>query len=431
MRQRDERGAVGTIVGVLLAMGVVFGFLAISVDVGSLLWERRQLQNAADAAALSLATECGTGANCATAGNLQAFVDSNSNDGTSTVLSKCAVNMPASGLPLCGPPASGSLSQCPGLPPALAAMTGLPYVEVRTESRTSSGSGEVANWFAGVSGGSNSSSSDVRACARAAVGTPGSGSGELPITLSACEWQRATGGLTGGGGGYYYPPPVYGPTSPKGYGGGAPVPNWPVGAQPAPATPYGQEVVLLVQNPPGGQTPPSPCPNWQGHALPGGFGILETVTGNPCKIREFPFAWMHTNPGSSVSCNLEDFVGTVVSVPVFDCNLDYLPNRAPIIGAGGDPCNTGNGSNAYYHRVGYAAFYLSGYGVTTTGSLQNRVPSINPNSTATLPANANPCENSATCVSGWFTTASLSATSISGPPSGAGYFGTLTTVPAG
>ena len=47
-------------------MGVVFGFLAISVDVGGLLWERRQLQNAADAAALSLATECGKRANCTT-----------------------------------------------------------------------------------------------------------------------------------------------------------------------------------------------------------------------------------------------------------------------------------------------------------------------------------------------------------------------------
>jgi uncharacterized membrane protein len=100
MRQRDERGAVGTIVGVLLAMGVVFGFLAISVDVGSLLWERRQLQNAADAAALSLATECGTGANCATAGNLQAFVDTT----RTTAPAPCCRSAPST----CRPPASHS-----------------------------------------------------------------------------------------------------------------------------------------------------------------------------------------------------------------------------------------------------------------------------------------------------------------------------------
>ena len=90
--------------GLLVGFGLVFGFLAISIDVGGLLWERRQLQNAADAAALSLATECGSGANCATAGELQGFVDSNSKDLTSTVLSKCAVTFRA---PVCqdaGPP---------------------------------------------------------------------------------------------------------------------------------------------------------------------------------------------------------------------------------------------------------------------------------------------------------------------------------------
>ena len=106
MRQRDERGAVGTIVGVLLAMGVVFGFLAISVDVGSLLWERRQLQNAADAAALSLATECGKpGANCTTtAGNLQAFANANSNDGRARCCRSAAVNIAGSGLSTCPAP---------------------------------------------------------------------------------------------------------------------------------------------------------------------------------------------------------------------------------------------------------------------------------------------------------------------------------------
>ena len=85
--------------------------------------------------------------------------------------------------------------------------------------------------------------------------------------------------------------------------------------------------------------------------------------------------------------------------------------------------------------MGYAAFYLSGYGVTTDGSIDNSVTSINPNTTMpapnTLPSSANPCENSASCISGWFTTASLSATSISGPPSGGGFFGTYAVVPAG
>ncbi len=132
--QRNERGAVGTIIAVLLSMGLVFGFLTISVDVGGLLWERRQLQNAADAAALSLAQECGKDTNCTSAGQLEAYANANSKDGLSTVLSKCAVNLPSSGLPACPAPANTSLTQCPALPPAMAAMSGLPYVEVRTQS---------------------------------------------------------------------------------------------------------------------------------------------------------------------------------------------------------------------------------------------------------------------------------------------------------
>jgi hypothetical protein len=434
--RRDERGAVGTIVGVLLAMGVVFGFLAISVDVGGLLWERRQLQNAADAAALSLATECTKPGSCTTtAGNLEAYANANSNDGLSTVMSRCSVNVVGSALSTCPAPAAGSLSQCPPLPGALAAMTGLPYVEVRTESLSSSG-GAVSNWFAGISGGADSSTDTVRACSRAAIGSAGSGSGELPITLSACEWQRATGGTTGGGGGYYFPTPVYDGVSVPDYGYGGPgQPNWPAGAPPAPTPNPGGEVVLLVQNPPGGLTQPSPCPNWQGHALPGGFGVLETAAGDPCRIQEYPYSWMHTQPGNNTGCNLENYIGKVVSVPVFDCTLDTLVARDPILGAGGDSCTTGNGSNSWYHRVGYAAFYLSGYSVTTDGSIANTVNSINPNTTLpapnTLPSGANPCEGSASCISGWFTTDTLNATTISGPPSGGGFFGSYAVVPAG
>ncbi len=111
------------LVGVLLAMGVVFGFLAISVDVGGLLWERRQLQNAADAAALSLATECTKPGSCTTtAGNLEAYANANSNDGLSTVLSRCSVNVVGvSPVHLPGTrrgPASASVLHCPlPLPP--------------------------------------------------------------------------------------------------------------------------------------------------------------------------------------------------------------------------------------------------------------------------------------------------------------------------
>ena len=53
--RRDERGAVGVLVAVLLAGGVLLGLGAMVIDVGQLYQERAQLQNGADAAAVAVA----------------------------------------------------------------------------------------------------------------------------------------------------------------------------------------------------------------------------------------------------------------------------------------------------------------------------------------------------------------------------------------
>lgn len=55
-RLNQEDGAVAIVVALLLVTLVGIGALA--VDVGNLYWERRQLQNGADAAALALVQEC-------------------------------------------------------------------------------------------------------------------------------------------------------------------------------------------------------------------------------------------------------------------------------------------------------------------------------------------------------------------------------------
>ena len=55
-RWTGERGAVTTVVATLLLGGVVFGFLAIGVDYGQLMYERAQQQNSADAAAHTAGT---------------------------------------------------------------------------------------------------------------------------------------------------------------------------------------------------------------------------------------------------------------------------------------------------------------------------------------------------------------------------------------
>jgi Flp pilus assembly protein TadG len=55
-RGRDDRGA--TIVIVALALVAMFGMIVLVVDVGGLLWKRRELVNGSDAAALSAAETC-------------------------------------------------------------------------------------------------------------------------------------------------------------------------------------------------------------------------------------------------------------------------------------------------------------------------------------------------------------------------------------
>lgn len=52
---RNERGATAALVALLFGGFVVTGLLAWSADAGQIFWERRQTQNAADAAALALA----------------------------------------------------------------------------------------------------------------------------------------------------------------------------------------------------------------------------------------------------------------------------------------------------------------------------------------------------------------------------------------
>lgn len=55
-RRRPERGVTAVVVAI--AMVMLVGFAAIAVDVGALWWDKKQLQNGADAGALALAQAC-------------------------------------------------------------------------------------------------------------------------------------------------------------------------------------------------------------------------------------------------------------------------------------------------------------------------------------------------------------------------------------
>jgi Flp pilus assembly protein TadG len=409
-----ERGATA-VVAVVLLVPVLFGAAALSVDVGNLLAERRQVQNGADAAAMKAARACKTAGTCPAASTLSAIAGMNANDGRTDAVQVCSnptKALLAGATTLCA--TTSGVVDCPA--PTTRQQT-FPYVEVRTRTRTTGGATSLTNRLAQVLVGG--SQSPVAACARVGWGAPSGGSAGAPITISGCDWMHATGGNAGGGGGAYLPMPDY-TTYPSGGYGGTGAQKWPAAPATPPAQNPGGEIVLLIQNPPGGHTPPTSCPTWEGHALPGGFGLLEAPSGQPCKLKEYNFNWMHTDTGNSTACALNTLVGKVISLPVFDCTDDALPALAGIPPAGNANCDQGNGSNAWFHRQGYAYFYLSGYSLTTAGGVPNKVKSVNPN------FNAFPCSSSESCISGWFVQGELKDAPLGDPLGGAGDFGTYT-----
>lgn len=188
-----ERGAVATVVAILLAGGVLLGFLALVVDVGQLYAERQELQTGADAGALAAAKACAAAdPDCGSFSSLQTLVgtyaDANASDHASTVVEVCGRLEHV--LSTCDPDV-GNLTDCVGEIPADG-----PYVQVRLGT---SFNGETllpptfAQMLAGNEGYQGTS---VGACARASW-TPPHSVTVLALTISICEFQSLTGGVFG------------------------------------------------------------------------------------------------------------------------------------------------------------------------------------------------------------------------------------------
>jgi Flp pilus assembly protein TadG len=155
-RMKDERGAVGVVVAILMVP--LLGFAAIAVDAAALWTQRLQLQAGADAGALAIAHDCARGAT------------------------------------LCGTPLSTAQQLANGnvnLSPATATVSALSSSQV-----TVSNSGVRDYWFAPVLG---YESSTIVAQATATWGAPTGGTAVLPLTFSYCEFLAQTGGLLTGG----------------------------------------------------------------------------------------------------------------------------------------------------------------------------------------------------------------------------------------
>jgi Flp pilus assembly protein TadG len=238
----------------------LIGFSAIAVDVGAVYAQRARLQIAADAAALAIAGDCARGA----CGNMQG-----------TASSLVAAN------------ASG-------------ATAGPPKLSTAPLSVTVVGDRPATHWFAPVIG---VDSTDVRATATVAWGTPGAGTAVLPITFSYCEWLWQTGG----------------------------------------GMPSGTTVRTINLTKSSGATT---CTGPSRNIVPGGFGYVDTDPG-ACSASSRIASTLTSKTGNSVpqACSSTDFsgwIGQTVLLPLFD-----------------DFGSTGN--NAWYRVYGYAAFKLTGY----------------------------------------------------------------------
>ncbi len=404
-RVRRDRGGVATIVAILVGGGVILGAAALTIDVGNVMWERRQLQNGADAVALAVAKSCAQGpCNPTTAANRAGLNNANAADGRNGLDSAtyahgvCGHNVP--GLPTCAP-VNNTLWDCPPVP---STVTGsVPYVEVRTSTVTGSGGTVLPPLVAQTMG---FSGEKITACSRAAWGNPGAYQASAPITFSYCEWKAITGANASGAGANYNPAPAAGAT--PGYGG-AGQPAWPAGST---------EKVLFLAT----QTGATPCPTWNGHDVPGGFGYLNS---NGCVTIVTTGDWAKIDTGNSAPCDLSALRGHVVDLPIFDCTVTSGNQPTQTVDqllAAGQTCAAGGGNNTWYHLAGWAKFYVTG--MKLSGST---VTSVNPNNP--FPG-GNPCTGGQRCLSGWFVQGTINARTIV-PGNGTPNFGTVAVIPAG
>ncbi|MGH3738571.1 MAG: pilus assembly protein TadG-related protein [Micromonosporaceae bacterium] len=353
-----DRGAVTTLVAILLAGGVLFGMGALAIDVGQLYAEREELQSGADAAVMAVAKLCAeTPEACAgdAFATAERYADDNAKDDVSAVNVLCGT-LPEGSLPACPPP-SGTLSACLNDPPET------PYVEVRTATELPDGSTLFPPTFAQLLlGNEGYQGTRVGACARAAFGPPVPAGG-LAVTISVCEWEAMTGG---------------GETFPD-------APPYP----PNPTPPAGTDHPIKLHT----TSDTSSCPAGpSGSDTPGGFGWLDDD--GECQATIGGDGTVGGDPGVSGPTCADVLLAALDPLQVL-----YMPVYDAV---------EGTGSGTTYHIKGMAAFVLTGYSLPSIGREPSRL------------SGTHYCKGSDKCLYGFFTQALIPATGpIGGPDLGA------------
>jgi hypothetical protein len=411
-----------------------------------MMWERRQLQNGADAAALALATQCAKDQMACTSTNgvIRTYNNANAKDGSSSTDAVCARFSGTNYSSLDGSwddcasatdsatdeaRKQADVGACVPLPAWLKGPGGstTPYVEVRTgTSAAGSAPGPLPAIFSkAVTGNDNPHEA---ACARAAWGPPGSFQGSLPLAISICEFQRYTGSTVVDGIPGDFTEPPSGPGT--GYGGvGQPAYPLPYAGWPNQKK-YEQYVMTHSDK-------TADC-SVNGKDTAGGFGWLTAASGCITNVQTSNNTdyWAKIETGNAVPSDctsvIDSYYGKTLLLPVFDC-LVKSTTGLPSGGISTQTCD-GVGGTTYYHLAGFASFYLSGNKLSNkvgkTSVVNGKLPCSGESPvSATTP---NPWTGeSGRCISGWFVSGTLQAPTISSGGAGGGNFGSTTIAPAG
>jgi hypothetical protein len=358
LRVKNDDGAVAIIAALVIGF-LSLALLALTIDVGQMYAERRELQNGADAAVVAVARELTadpTLSNSAANAIAEQYAGKNALD---------ARSMGEAFGPMWGTaaPYSDSVYGMSAPPAGL----GYNYVEVRTATESSSG-GPLDFFF-------HSGGATISAFARAAWGSLGRKNG-LAVTLSHCEWKAATSNNT-----VYPPPPPY--TS-------YPSPS-------ATLAPY--EVILKLK------ASDTSCSenSHTGANYPGGFGWLDDD--GPCmtevEIGDPPSYGGSTGNGKPNQNGCADVLPEyrqsreVVYIPIFNGTDDHV------------------GGQTDYYLEGFAAFVVTGYDLP--GVLKDKSWVTGEHLSDNRYGSAK-CGSGEKCLSGFFTEAL-----VSGTPGGADF----------
>ncbi len=361
-RRRDDRGAVGVLVAILIGSGVLFGMGALVIDVGQLYQNQAELQNGADAAALAIAKSCVAGS--CTPSVATSYADANASGltgGTAYVSLVCGVN--GAGTVGTGACASGT-RHCAANPAA-----GTNYVDVETSTELPNGSHLLPPVFARtLVGNGNYQGTTVYSCSQAEWGTPLIGN-TVGITVGLCDWTEATNN----GASYANEPPY-------------------------PPNPSSLPVVIDFHDPTGQESDTS-CPSGPaGQTASGNFGWTADPHNN-CTLTSSDF----TNTGGTYT-----YGGNTGNNTPSDCQsvLQKAQANQTVLYVPVYAAYNGQGSKATYTLQGLAAFALTGYNFGNSFQVADRITQQVPCSgSGSGNGNGNGNGNggsSVTCISGYF-----------------------------